>query len=424
MENFFYLFYECDGISIDTRTTRSNSLFIALKGDKFNGNNYAEKAIELGSKFAIVDEPLIANNKTIFYVQNSLLFLQKLANFHRLKFNIPIIGITGSNGKTSTKELINAVLSKKFNVLSTDGNLNNHIGVPLTLLQLNKNHELAIIEMGANKRGDIAELVTIAAPNYGIITNIGKAHLEGFINFNGVLKTKLELFDFISSVSGKFILNADDPTLTKATNGYKNQVFYGVNNSANIVGKLEKLTPFILLNWADKEYQSPSIATKMIGNYNFYNFLAAITFGKLFNVENNLINEAIISYSPSNNRSQVLKTNKNLLIIDCYNANPSSMHSALESFNLLKDKNKLAILGDMLELGIESNEEHQKVISYCKDKKIEFITIGPIFYKLSKQGYNSTSEFSENLENLKLAAKTILLKGSRGIALELLIPIL
>jgi UDP-N-acetylmuramoyl-tripeptide--D-alanyl-D-alanine ligase len=422
MKKFFFLFYKTNGISTDTRNIQVGNLFVALKGDNFNGNQYAKKAIELGAKFAIVDELSIANNKTIFYVENSLLFLQKLANFHRHKFNIPIIGITGSNGKTSTKELINAVLSKKYNVLSTVGNLNNHIGVPLTILQLNGEHEIAIIEMGANKPGDIKELAEIAEPNFGIITNIGKAHLEGFINYEGVLKTKLELFDFISSVNGQFILNYNDKTLTNATNNYKNRFLYGVTKSATIYGNLEKLNPFIVLNWAYKNYQSPSIITKMIGNYNFYNFLAAISFGKLFNVDNKLINEALISYSPSNSRSQVLKTKKNLVIIDCYNANPSSMLAALESFCLLKDKHKLAILGDMLELGDESNIEHKKILSYCISNNLEFITIGPIFFKLNKLGYKSTQEFKENIKYDQLTEKTILLKGSRGIALELLIP--
>ena len=421
MKNLFYLFYESSGISIDTRTVQADNLFVALKGENFNGNDYAKKALVLGAKFAVVDEPSVADNKTIFYVQNTLIFLQKLANFHRHKFNIPIIGITGSNGKTSTKELINAVLSKKFNVLCTKGNLNNHIGVPLTLLQLTREHQIAIIEMGANKPGDIKELAEIAQPNFGIITNIGKAHLEGFINFEGVLKTKLELFDFISSVNGKFVLNADDKILTEATKNFKNNLFYGVTDTANIRGNLEKLTPFIVLNWSNKSFQSPSIVTSMIGNYNFYNFLAAIAFGKLFNVENNLINEAIATYNPSNSRSQVLKTDKNLLIVDCYNANPSSMLAALESFNLLENKEKLAILGDMLELGNESLVEHQKILSFCLENDIEFITIGPIFYSLNKKGYNSTHEFLGYLKDNKYNDKTILLKGSRGIALELLI---
>ncbi|NBU90494.1 MAG: UDP-N-acetylmuramoyl-tripeptide--D-alanyl-D-alanine ligase [Flavobacteriia bacterium] len=424
MEKLFKLFDNTNGVSIDTRTIQKDSLFIAIKGDKFDGNLYAEKAIEAGAKFAIVCNKSIANEINIFWVEDTLLFLQKLANFHRSKFNIPIIGITGSNGKTSTKELINVVLSQKYNVLCTKGNLNNHLGVPLTLLQLNESHELAIIEMGANKHGDIKELAEIAEPNYGIITNIGKAHLEGFINFEGVLKTKLELFDFISSAKGEFIVNADDEILNNATKDYSKRMLYSTNKNSEVQGRLEGLTPFVELSYNTENYESPCIKTNMIGNYNFYNFLVAITFGHLFKVSNDLINEAISNYVPSNNRSQVLKTNINELIIDCYNANPSSMLAALESFLKMKETNKIAILGDMLELGEGSNAEHHKILTYCKDHNIEYITIGPIFQSLNKDGFNSIEDYKEFHSKNKLSEKTILLKGSRGITLELLIPYL
>ena len=422
MEKLFWIFYKTRRISIDSRTIEKDSLFIAIKGDRFDGNLYAEKAIEAGAKYAIVEDKSISNEINIFWVENSLLYLQKLANFHRLKFNIPIIGITGSNGKTSTKELINAVLSQKYNVLFTKGNLNNHLGVPLTLLQLNDKHELAIIEMGANKPGDIKELAEIAEPNYGIITNIGKAHLEGFINFEGVLKTKLELFDFISSSKGEFIVNADDEVLNNATKDYSKRMLYSTNKNAAVQGKLEGLTPFVELSYTTENYESPSITTKMIGNYNFYNFLVAITFGQIFKVSNDLINEAISNYLPTNNRSQVLKTNNNELIIDCYNANPSSMLAALESFLKMKETNKIAILGDMLELGEESIAEHKKILIFCFDNNLEFITVGPIFQSLNKEGFNSIEDYKEFHSKNKLSEKTILLKGSRGIALELLIP--
>ena len=424
MEKLFLLFYKSSGISIDSRTIQKDSLFIAIKGDRFDGNLYAEKAIEAGAKFAIVEDKSISNEINIFWVENTTLFLQKLANIHRLKFNIPIIGITGSNGKTSTKELINAVLSQKYNVLFTKGNLNNHIGVPLTLLQLNDKHELAIIEMGANKPGDIKELAKIAEPNFGIITNIGKAHLEGFINFEGVLKTKLELFDFISSAKGEFIVNADDEILNNATKDYSRRMLYSTNKNSAVQGKLEGLTPFVELSYTTENYESPSITTKMIGNYNFYNFLVAIAFGQIFKVSNNLINEAISNYIPSNNRSQVLKTNNNLLIIDCYNANPSSMLAALESFLMLKEENKIAILGDMLELGEESKVEHKKILTFCFDNNLEFISVGPIFQSLNKEGFNSIEDYKEIHSKNKLSEKTILLKGSRGIALENLIAYL
>jgi UDP-N-acetylmuramoyl-tripeptide--D-alanyl-D-alanine ligase len=273
--------------------------------------------------YAIIDDEKYAIDERTVLVKNGLEFLQKLANYHRKKFNIPVIGITGSNGKTSTKELINAVLSTTYNVLATRGNLNNHIGVPLTLLNLNQNHEIAIIEMGANKFNDIEELSTFAEPTHGIITNIGKAHLEGFGGFEGVLKTKKELYEAISKVKGTIVYNHDDTILTNNLPQHVTLFTYGTTASSNILGTLTELNPFVTFQWRHETYESPKIITKMIGKYNFYNYLAAISFGKLFNVQNQQINEALTSYEPVNNRSQVYKTANNTLILDCYNANPT-----------------------------------------------------------------------------------------------------
>ena len=419
MNNLFELFYTSTVIATDTRNIEKDSLFICLKGDNFNGNKFAEQALERGAKYVIVDEIEFKTKENIYLVDNSLEFLQKLANHHRNKFNIPIIGITGSNGKTSSKELINAVLQKKYTVLATIGNLNNHIGVPLTLLRLNNSHEIAIIEMGANKFKDIEELCDIAEPNYGIITNIGKAHLEGFINFEGVLKTKKELYDSILKKKGTIIINSDDEVLIKNAPNV-NTIKYGTNSNAAIEGELINLSPFVEMKWKTENYTSGLISTKMIGKYNFYNFLAAISFGITFNIEPDKINEAISEYTPDNNRSQIKKTKHNTLILDCYNANPSSMTNALESFSQIKQTNKLAIIGDMLELGNESVKEHQTILDLIKQLNINIITVGPIFESINSNQlkFTNTSNAQEYFKTNSFNEYLILLKGSRGIGLE------
>jgi len=422
MEKLFYLFYNSAGVCTDTRNIIENSLFVALKGNNFNANEFAQQAIDKGSKYAIVDDAKYANDSTIFHVENCLIFLQKLANHHRSKFNIPIIGITGSNGKTSTKELINAVLSQKYQVLCTKGNLNNHIGVPLTLLQLNETHEIAIIEMGANKPHDIQELCDIAIPTHGIITNIGKAHLEGFKNFEGVFKTKTELYKSVIEKNGKIIVNADDSILMNALSNITLSLSYGENGE--IKGELIELNPFIKLKWKYKSYESGEIQTKMLGKYNFYNFLAAISFGILFEVDPTLINNAIANYEPKNNRSEIQKTKNNTLIVDCYNANPSSMKSALESFLLIQNNRKLVILGDMLELGNETSEEHQSIIQYCNTHHLNYITLGTEFMKFNKNGFETKENLIKHLEQLEIKDHLILLKGSRALQLENLIEYL
>jgi UDP-N-acetylmuramoyl-tripeptide--D-alanyl-D-alanine ligase len=419
MQKIIELFYETTGICTDTRKIKKDSLFLCLKGDNFNGNEFAEKALNEGAKYVIVDELKYKSNDNIYLVDDVLKYLQKLANYHRQKFNIPIIGITGSNGKTSTKELIKNVLEKKYNVLATEGNLNNHIGVPLTLLNITKDHEIAIIEMGANKFKDIEELCKIAEPNYGIITNIGKAHLEGFINFEGVLKTKKELYDSIAKNNGTLIINSDDQILIKNTPEVK-KVSYGSSDKSDIKGELIDLSPFVEMKWSSGNYSSELISTKMIGKYNFYNFLAAIAFGKTFNIEPEKINEAISEYTPDNKRSQVQKTKKNTLILDCYNANPSSMTSALESFSQINHPNKIAIIGDMLELGDDSVKEHQNILDLTKKLNLNKITVGPIFESINSDElkFSNTLNTAEYLRTISIKDHLILLKGSRGIGLE------
>ena len=424
MKELFELFYGTSGVCTDTRKIEKNCLFICLKGDNFNGNTFAENAVKAGAKYVFVDEISYQTNESIFLVENCLLFLQNLAFFHRSKFDIPVIGITGSNGKTSTKELINCVLSQKYNVLSTIGNLNNHIGVPLTLLRLNESHQIALIEIGANKFKDIAELCAIAKPTLGIITNIGKAHLEGFKDFNGVLTTKKELYTSVSDQKGIIIYNQDDSILLENKPEGVEDYGYGTQLNSFVHGKLIGLSPYIEMTWGHKDYNSPVIQTQTIGKYNFYNFLAAITFGVILDVPNEMINRAIQEYAPDNNRSQVKITKENTLILDCYNANPSSMLSALESFELHIKKEKIFILGDMLELGEESNKEHQQIATFAEKAGLQGYTVGPLFQAIHSPSFIKQFLTKQDALNyfskFPLTNNIILLKGSRGIGLEFL----
>jgi len=421
MEKWLSLFDACSGICTDSRQIQRDCMYIALRGANFYGNQYAQQAIEAGAKFAVVDNATYANGENILLVANGLSFLQDLAQAHRLRFDIPVIGITGSNGKTSTKELVNCILQTQFKVLCTEGNLNNHIGVPLTLLQLNQNHEIAIIEMGANKPLDIDELCLIASPTHGLITNIGKAHLEGFVNFEGVLKTKSELYDHVAQHNGGLFVNGDDPILLAAAQQRHIALCTYGAQAGELKGQLQALDPFVHLSWTHATYSSEVIHTQMIGKYNFYNFLAALRVGLHFGIDPEKMNEAISHYVPTNKRSQVEKTAHNTLIIDCYNANPSSMMSALSSFLEIEHPYKLSILGDMLELGQEGPSEHQKVLDFLIENSITFITIGPIFQKLHPEGYLNATELQNKLQNEKISSHLILLKGSRGLALEELI---
>lgn len=419
---YYTHFLESSGISTDTRAISKDCMFISLKGTNFNGNTFAKKAIENGAKYAIVDEEEFADNKNIFHVENALVFLQKLANHHRKQFDIPVIGITGSNGKTTSKELIREVLAPSYSVLATKGNLNNHIGVPLTLLQLTKEHEIAIIEMGANKANDIQELCEIAEPNHGIITNIGSAHLEGFINFEGVLKTKKELYDWIESVNGQLFINNDDQILTDVLPENIHVRSYGANADANLNGELLQLKPEVEFKYSIEEYNSEKLTTQIIGKYNFYNFLAALCIGDFFRVPFEKMEKAITEYIPDNNRSQIKKTDSNTLIMDAYNANPTSVKSAVESFAMIDNSNKLFILGDMLELGQESKKLHQEIIDLTIDLNLKGYFVGPIYSECTGANFfTSKEELQHFIKENKIKDSLILLKGSRGIGLESLV---
>lgn len=420
MKNIFEIFYETSGICTDTRSIQKNSLFVCIKGSNFNGNTFASAALSQGAKHVIVDdEKYFTDNDNMTLVGDSIVFLQELANYHRKKFNIPVLGITGSNGKTTNKELIIAVLEKKFNVLGTTGNLNNHLGVPFTLLNLNKSHELAVIEMGANKPGDIAELCQIAEPTHGIITNIGKAHLEGFIDFSGVLNTKKELYDSVASRNGVLFYNSGDEVLTNILPRETTNIAFG-ENEGSFNAELTGLTPFVEFKWSFNDYHSPVIQTNLVGKYNFINFLAAIRIGLYFDVPTKSINDAISEYKPTNHRSQIERTENNTIIMDCYNANPTSMHSALDSFKDMVNDNKLAILGDMLELGAEAEIEHHKIVDFIKLHGINAILVGDEFIKVANNllCFKDSDELKSYLSTNKIKNSLILLKGSRGIKLE------
>jgi len=415
----FELYYNTTGVCTDTRNIRKDCLFICLTGDNFNGNDYAVEALKKGAKYVISDDNLNEKFKDIFIVNDSLKYLQELANYHRNKFKIPIIGITGSNGKTTSKELIYQVLKQKYRVHATEGNLNNHIGVPLTLLKLSDQHEIAIIEMGANKPGDIQELVGIAEPTHCIITNIGKAHLEGFGSYAGVIKTKGEMYQYAANQKAIIFYNDMDEVLTSILPKNTQTIPYSFDLNCTLI----KMTPYVSMSWKSNNYTSRNLETQMIGKYNYLNFIAAISIGKFFKVNNDKISSAITSYAPTNNRSQIQKTAKNTLIMDAYNANPSSMKNAIESFDEMEHPDKLLILGDMFELGEESKIEHQETIKNIKNKKLNCYFVGELFNSEKQHIENclffeSKLSLIEYLNTNSIEQKLILLKASRGIGLE------
>lgn len=418
-------------VCTDTRKLISGSVFFALKGSNFNANEFAQKAIEAGCALAVVDDEKFISDKIVL-VKDVLKALQALANYHRKQLSIPVLGITGSNAKTTNKELINAVLSKKFYTLATVGNLNNHIGVPLTLLSITKEHEFAIIEMGANHQGEIEELCTIAEPHYGLITNIGKAHLEGFGGIEGVKKGKSEMYRYIKSKNGKVFINGDDEVLYElAFNNDK--ITYGCKKLYDLIGKDVTADETVSLKYttrySEKDWNKiETINTQIVGAYNFINCLTAVCVGNYFKVEDKLIKEALESYVPNMNRSQLVKTNNNTLLLDAYNANPNSMKVAIENFSNYKSDKKLVLLGDMFELGEYSAEEHSKIIELLKEKNIaNVILVGDEFFKLSDNYYKkfkTTNECKEYLQQQSIQNTTVLIKGSRGMKMEALQDVL
>ena len=420
----YQIFLDCQLVTTDSRNCPEGSLFIALKGESFNGNAFAGKALETGCAYAVIDESeyAIEGDQRYILVDDCLQTLQQLANYHRRQLGTRVIGITGTNGKTTTKELISAVLSQSHNILYTLGNLNNHIGVPSTLLRLKAEHDLAVIEMGANHPGEIKFLSEIVEPDCGIITNVGKAHLEGFGSFEGVIKTKGELYDFLRKKEGSTVfIHHDNAYLMNIAEGL-NLIPYGTEDDLYVNGRITGNSPYLTFEWkAGKDGKSYQVQTQLIGEYNFPNALAAITIGRFFGVEDAKINEALSGYTPQNNRSQLKKTDDNTLIIDAYNANPTSMMAALQNFRNMEVPHKMLILGDMRELGAESAAEHQKIADYLKECAFEIVwLVGDQFAaaEQSFQTYHYVQEVIKELEADKPKGYTILIKGSNGIKLS------
>lgn len=426
----YQIFLDCNEVTTDSRNCPDGSLFIALKGESFNGNAFARQALNDGCAFAVIDESTYAveGDKRYILVDNCLETLQQLANYHRRQLGTRIIGITGTNGKTTTKELISTVLSQSYNVLYTQGNLNNHIGVPTTLLRLKAEHDLAVIEMGANHQGEIRFLCNIAEPDYGIITNVGKAHLEGFGSFEGVIKTKGELYNFLRKKENSTVfIHNDNSYLMNIASGL-NLIRYGNDNELYINGKVTGNSPYLTFEWkAGKDSEFHDVATQLIGEYNFPNALAAVTIGHYFGVEPNCIDKALAGYVPQNNRSQLKKTIDNTLIIDAYNANPTSMMAALENFRNMQVPHKMLILGDMRELGADSLMEHQRIVDFIKESNFEkIIVVGAQFAAAqhSFTTYPNAQALIQALQTQKPQNYTILIKGSNGIKLSSIIDYL
>ena len=439
MKELYELFLQHPTITTDSRDVPEGSMFFALKGDTFDGNAYAISALEKGAAYAVIDEKEYAkeSHDRLILVEDVLTTLQQLAKYHRVHLGTPIIGITGTNGKTTTKELISAVLKKKYNVLYTQGNFNNHIGVPKTLLQLTKEHDIAVIEMGANHPGEIKTLVEIVLPDFGIITNVGKAHLLGFGSFEGVIRTKGELYDFLRTIQGTAFINNDNPHLLGISDGLK-LVKYGQKDAKNLLvkGELVECNPFLKFEWQTSSTLTPQLSTlnsqlstlnsqlstvqtRLIGSYNLDNALAAACIGTFFNVPATDISAALEEYTPSNNRSQLTITQDNKLVVDAYNANPTSMRAALDNFRLIKAEHKMCILGQMGELGDVSEEEHQKVIDLLGDCGFEKVWL--VGENFAKTAHPAHYRLFANVEEVKAAIATekpqgylILIKGSNS----------
>lgn len=409
------IFLKSNGVSTDSRKVKKNDIYFSLKGPNFNGNEFAKSAIEKGACYAIVDQKEYVIDKSYILVEDCLKTLQNLANYHRKNSKAKIIGLTGSNGKTTSKELIFSVLKNKFKTIATTGNLNNHIGVPLTLLSIKEDTEIAIIEMGANHLKEIETLSNIADPDYGYITNFGKAHLEGFKNLEGVIKGKSELYNHLINKSKLIFINNRDKKQVELTKEYSNKFTFGEQNSDSIFS-VKSINPKINIS-----IDNILIESNLFGQYNIDNIAAAICIGKYFNLDNENIKAGIERYIPENNRSQIIKKGSNKIILDAYNANPTSMQLALSSFNDMKEGKKIVFIGDMFELGENSHQMHQEIVYTVEKMNFDqtFI-IGELF---NKTKHSSKIKSFKNLNDLKgnmdeISNSAILIKGSRGMKLE------
>lgn len=418
-EELYPYFLKCTGISTDTRKITPGSLFVALKGDNFDANTFAAEALLKGARYVIIDNPDYKKSDDMLLVNNSLEALQQLAGYHRRQLGLPVIALTGSNGKTTTKELINAVLSAKYKTGATVGNLNNHIGVPLTLLSFTKDTEIGIVEMGANHQKEIEMLCEIAEPNFGYITNFGKAHLEGFGGIEGVIKGKSELYTYLENHTKTAFVNLDDPIQKEKTEKLSRYTFAANNYNCDVRIEGIEANPMVMITYGGTEIQS-----NLIGIYNAANISAAITIGHYFKISDAKIKQAIEGYIPSNNRSQLMEKNSNKIILDAYNANPSSMAAAIDNFLKLDGNTKIAVLGDMFELGHESIDEHKKIVQLLMNRtNINVYFVGKDFYASKTDEshlkfFSDFTAFSNNFTGLQPKENTILIKGSRGMALE------
>lgn len=415
MEKLYQLYLQYPTICTDTRNIKQNSIFFCLKGENFDGNQFALQALSKGAVHVVTEDATLSGRDDCTVVSNTLETLQKLAQYHRRHLTIPIIGVTGTNGKTTTKELTAAVLSRKFKTAFTQGNLNNHIGVPLTLLSIKSTDEIAIVEMGANHPGEIEDLCKISEPDFGIITNIGTAHIEGFRSIENIIYTKKALYQSVIANKGVIFVNEADSVLTNDLN-YSRVIYYGGQKEGTLNGAITKMDPYLTLNLFQKEFR-----TQLTGSYNLNNILCAATIGRYFGVLDDEIIAAVADYTPKNNRSQIITTGSNTLIADYYNANPSSMQAALENFCAINSTPKMVILGEMRELGDYSEKEHKKIIEWCLAQNIPAILIGKEFY----QHKEPTLHYFETLEKAQdfitenpIKNHFILIKGSHGVHLE------
>ena len=426
LETVYSYFLESTGICTDTRKIEKGCLFVALRGDNFNGNKFTQQALDKGAFKVIIDD--ISQHKNTgetILCKNSLTLLQKLATYHRQELNVPMIALTGSNGKTTTKEIINAVLSKKFKTTATLGNLNNHIGVPLTLLSMTKETQIGIVEMGANHKKEIEALCEIAQPNFGYITNFGKAHIEGFGSIEGVIEGKSELYKYISKEKGTLFFNADDPVQNKLLGNYPSKVGFSQTKKNFYTLKQIDANPYVALQAAQT-----NITSNLIGAYNFTNISAGVLIGDFFDIPLNDIKQAIEEYLPTNNRSQLITKGSTQIILDAYNANPTSMMAALQHFNTIKTASKMVFLGDMFELGETAQEEHQNIVDYLSNTNIDEVHLIGSYFSKTKLQVKNCHQY-KTFEALKSAFKntipkdtTVLIKASRGMALERIVPLL
>lgn len=423
IRQLYQKFLRCQSVSTDSRNVLPGAMFFALKGAQFDGNRFVETALDNGACYAVTDDPERASGDRIILVDNVLITLQKLASHHRKELQLPVIAITGSNGKTTTKELVSAVLSQKYNVAATIGNLNNHIGVPLTLLSFRKETEIGVVEMGANHPGEIRFLCEIADPGYGIVTNVGKAHLEGFGNLEGVIRTKSEMYRYLEAKqNGVIFINGENSLLREAAGNQIRKITYGNSTDFDTSGCILPAFPFLKVR-IGKGQAETELSTNLTGQYNFENVMCAVAVGMFFGVGQDCVKMAIENYKPSNSRSQLIRSGSNIIIMDAYNANPTSMQASILNFLRLEGKKKVFILGDMLELGDDSGREHQEIIDILTENKADTVfLVGSNFSHLRKPDnfmtFSSSDEMAAYLTKHPVTDSLVLIKGSHGIRLE------